>query len=98
MLYLMELTLTTNITSRDSLVGAPRQIQIDFPYLSETRNSSLEPDRAPISFFWTRNTNRVLTGPLPVFSRCGNSSPGPTRTQLEIRKDRVISTRGNVDR
>ena len=68
-------------------------MQIDFPYISETRNSSLAPDRAPISFFWPRNTNRVLTVPLPVFSMLGNSSPGPTRTQLEIRKDREISTR-----
>ena len=31
--------------------------------------------------------------PLPVFSILRNSSPGPTRTQLEIRKDREISTR-----
>ena len=35
----------------------------------------------------------MLTAPLPVFSILGNSSPGPTRTQLEIRKDREISTR-----
>ena len=88
----MDLTLTTNIRSRDSLVGA-RQIQIDFSYLSEVKNSSLAPDRAPISFFWPRNTNRVLKAPLPAFSIIGNSSPGPTRTQLEIRKDRKISTR-----
>ena len=46
-----------------------------------------------MSFFWPRNTNRVLTAPLPVFSILGNSSLGPTRTQLEIRKDREISTR-----
>ena len=49
--------------------------------------------RAPISFFWPRNTNRVITAPLPVFSILGNFSPGPTRTRLEIRKDREISTR-----
>ena len=42
----------------------------------------------------SRNTNRVLTVPLPVFSILGNSSPSPTRTQLEIRKDRKISTWG----
>ena len=54
---------------------------------------SLAPDRAPVSFLWPRNTNRVLTAPLPVSSILGNSSPGPTRTQLEIRKDREISTR-----
>ena len=53
----------------------------------------MAPDRAPISFFWPRNTSRVLTAPLPVFSILGNSSSGPTRTQLEIRKDREISTR-----
>ena len=34
----------------------------------------------------------MLTVPLPVFSILGISSPGPTRTQLEIRKDREIST------
>ena len=72
MLYLIDLTLTTNITSGDSLVGAP----------SDTNR-----------FFWPRNTNRVLTVPLSVFSILGNSSPGPTRTKLEIRKDREISTR-----
>ena len=59
----------------------------------QTRNSSLAPDRAPISFFWPRNTNRVLTAPLPVFSILVNTSPSPTRTQLEIRKDREISKR-----
>ena len=51
---------------------------------------------APISFFWPRNTNLVLTVPLPVFSMLGNSSPGPARTQLELRKDREISTRDTV--
>ena len=47
----------------------------------------------PLSvFFWPRNTNLVQTAPLSVFSILGNSSSGPTRTQLEIRKDREIST------
>ena len=35
----------------------------------------------------------MLTVPLPISSILGNSSPGPTRTQLEMRKDREISTR-----
>ena len=96
MLYLMDLTLTTNITSKDSLVGAPLDTN-RFSILERKKEFTLEPDRAPISFFWTRNTNRVLTGPPPVFSRRGKSSPSPNRTQLEIRKDRAISTREGLN-
>ena len=76
---------------RDSLVGAPPDTNT-FSILKRNMNSSLAPDRAPISFSWPRNTNPVLTAPLPVFSILGNYSPGLTRSQLEIRKDREIST------
>ena len=82
MFYLMDLTLTTNITSRDSLVG-------DAP--DTNRFSVLKRNKET-------NTNRVLIVPLPVFSMLGNSNPGPTRTQLEIRKDREISTRVHLKR
>ena len=92
MLYLMDLTLTTNITSRDSLIGAPPDTN-RFPILKQNKEFLTRTCQSPYQYFWPRNTNRVLTAFLPVFFILGNSSPGPTRIQLEIRKDREIFTR-----
>ena len=78
MLYLMDLTLTTNITSRDSLVGAPPDTN-RFSILERNKEFLTGTSQAPYQFFLDEEI--LVRTP---------------RTQLEIRKDRAISTRAHV--